>query len=208
MERDWTIKLLHPWVRFRVESDADCILLQSPPVPPTPPVIDKTIVKRFVGLSKDTQKNKIYARSATYRILAGGPIYLCINDKKGRTTKKGPLSYHYIDSIGQFVNENDIWFDWRMATLMNSTATSSLNAVYLIFPIIHSFSYNPRLRDIGPLMLTVCSRKGIGSDPLVKLPQIFCTCWPLPLVFHRPGLPLKCRIRRWAQSIYHFHVPL
>lgn len=102
-----TIKLLHSWARFMITNDSVSLMFSSFPVPPPVSQTDKEIIKVFVRITKDSKKNRIYKNSDLYKVVAGKPVYLRINDKKrGRT--EGVSYYGFIDTYDANLAENKI----------------------------------------------------------------------------------------------------
>ena len=89
--------MLHPWARFFVEHAA-CMKLHEAFISPRIPQTDKSLMKKFVGLTKDTKQNRVYQKRRTFRVIANRPCSLRINDKGKKFTKKAISEYEFIMS--------------------------------------------------------------------------------------------------------------
>lgn len=122
-----TIKLLHPWARFIISQEATSLSITSPPMLSPHFQTDKTIIKVFVGIIKDSKRNRIFKKSRKYKIVIDKPVYLKVNDKKGKSTAKKIPQYDFIDCFETNIAEEDICWstDFRKKAQRNQTTADA-----------------------------------------------------------------------------------
>lgn len=85
------IQYLHPAVRFdTMTTNIQGLAVGPPPMKPVKPSSNPKITRIFVGIAKDAARPKRWAKSKSFKVVAGGPCYMVIHDKKSGFCKGRP----------------------------------------------------------------------------------------------------------------------
>jgi hypothetical protein len=114
-----TSKLLDPPFRFAVFIGASFILFLFETPGPILQLFNPTLTKRLCGVAADSTRNKIWSKNGKFNQIAGGPVYLTIQDK-GALEEEIPENFraNYIltDQIGLRIGKKNTWFHREFAT--------------------------------------------------------------------------------------------
>lgn len=102
------ICLLHSYCRFFIIEDAYEIDLEQSSKLSRHLETDKKSVKKWIDISKNTAKNRIYRKSRLSKVLADKSCFLKINDKKEKETSEDASTYEYIDVLRTNMLKEDI----------------------------------------------------------------------------------------------------